>query len=418
MRKLLLILSFISLFGLSPTFTSCVNSQIKVELIIGNQSANSTVASTVVDDGWYNGFPFPKYYNGNIYSLYKKAVDHASLGPLTLAKSTDASGASWTEWQVEVDAVAIEAAALSYEILASGRQLIAYQDDEVYQVIKFAYSDDNGVSFTSAGSIDLGTGYTSSPSPVKMEVMPSGKVRFGYYKFGTGVNPAIIGFINSTDNGVSWTTGETIFSHNTQAPASPFNDWKGHEFGFTITHNTGSDATCKMIALVRVNLPDEGGTYYLHFRSADGGATWSSDYTTEDAGSFTNDNGQLVSGPFSRGLLYSFLPSNSPVDIKVHNGLVYVLNGERNAANGYKLKYITATPDGAYENKFDNWLRPVTLLTFNATTLGSSIDCGYPIMFEDQVGHLWCQYYDISTQAVEPGKGDERAYIRQVKVLN
>jgi hypothetical protein len=380
------------------------------------------VATTVTDTGYYEAFPMPEQYiDGSLLTLWKKSGDHASAGALILSRSID-GGTTWVHDQVNVGGTLIESAAHSFCVLSDGRLIIAYQDDELYTSVKFAYRDGLSGAFTAGTTYSFGAGYSSSPSPVKMKVMPSGKIYFGYYKFGLTTNPAIIGFLESTDDGETFVLGPQIFSRTTQATASPYTDWKGHEFGFEITHNTGTDATCKMIALVRVNLPDEGGTYYMHFKSADGGDTWTYD-STEDAGSFNNDLGALVSGPFSRHLFYSFLASNSPVDIKLHHdGYVYVVNGERNAAEGYKLKYCKALPDDAYANVWDDWTRPTEVKAYIAVS-GESIDCGYPVLFhvkaseDDVVPELWCQDYDRSALA-NTVNGDPRCKIMQVKIVD
>jgi hypothetical protein len=374
------------------------------------------VASTVVDDGWYNGFPFPhQLEDGTIISIYKKSSDHASKGPMMIAKSIN-GGASWTESQISVGGTPIECAALSMGVLSSGRILISYQDDEIYRTIKWAYSDNGGVSFTASASVHTIVSGIMSHSPIKMIQMPSGKVLMGYYEYNGAGTQTTIAFLESSNNGLTWALGSTISVNNTQATASPFADWKMNEFGVCIVENTGVDATSKMIAWGRVAMPDDGGTYYKFYKSANGGTTWVQD-SAEDAGSFVNDNGGTVAGPFSRILNYTFLSSNSPVDIMEHNGMIYVINGERNLTNGYKLKFSTATPEEAYRNKFDDWARPTTVLTFHANTAGATIDCGYPVLFKDYQGKLWCQYYDISTLA-NSGPGDKRGLIKQVKIAD
>jgi L-rhamnose isomerase len=90
-----------------------------------------------------------------------------------------------------------------------------------------------------------------------------------------------------------------------------------------------------------------------------------------------------------------------------------VINGERNATNGYKIKYTRATPVGAFRNKWDDWDRPNTLITMNASTMGSSIDGGYPVLFRAPDGELAYHYYDVSTEAADPGITTDRCWIRQ-----
>lgn len=378
----------------------------------------------LVDDGYYNAFAMPhQVIDGRCYTLYKKSGSHAAMGPLKFKRSTLVSG-TWEEFQVSVGGTPITSAAHSWIQTQSGRFLVAYQDDEVYTSLKIAYTDgDPEDGFTLLHTISLGVGYVSSPSPIKMVVMPSGAIRFYVYKFGSGGNPAIAQDIYLTDNGNSWVWGGVVFN-NAVAHPSGFPDWKAHEIGVDIIEDTGTDGTCKMIALARVSLADEGGTYYLHYKSSDGGETWTQDSVSEDAGTFTNDNDALVGGPFNRALLYSFLGSNSPVCVQRFGALVVVVNGERNGTDGYKPKFITSDVTGAMRNKFDDWERPEEIDgNYNAFTLGSSIDCGYCVTFlwkmsaDDESPTLWMHDYDISTEPVDTGMSEDRCWIRQKQIV-
>ncbi len=375
-----------------------------------------TVPSTINDDGYYNGFPMGHQLgDGTIISIYKKASGHAPKGPLTLARSTN-GGAAWTESQVIISGVSMETASLGLGVLPSGRLLLANQDDELYTSLKFAYSDNKGVSWTAGSTFNFPGGFTSSASPVKMIVMPSGKIFCGYYKASnTSGGVYEIGFLQSVDNGVSFSQGPIIFQHTAEYPNN-FGSWIGHEFAFVITHNSGVDATCKMIAVVRVAVEQEGGTYAMHYKSIDGGVSWTTDLTADTA-TYVRD-GVSETNSYSRHLVWKPNPANHPFDLLVHGGLVYLLVGERSQAGGYKLKYIAATPDGAFQNMITNWTNPVALVTFNAQTLGSSTDCGYPVMFEDYQGKLWAQYYDVSTQVQNPVITTRRCWVKQIKIVD
>ena len=89
--------------------------------------------------------------------------------------------------------------------------------------------------------------------------------------------------------------------------------------------------------------------------------------------------------------------------------------GERNATYDYALKYITATPDGAFENKFSNWTRPTFKKFYNANTLGSKIDCGYPVLFTVN-GHLYVSQYDVSTEPKNPAITQDRVFSEIIKI--
>jgi hypothetical protein len=369
----------------------------------GGGSYPATYEGVIYDDGYYNGFPFTDTLsNGDIFSVHKKSDAHAPKGPLIMLQSSD-GGVTNSATQVTVDGTPIEIAALSFgRIPSTGRLLLAYCDDETYTFIKFAKSDDEGATWTQTDSLNFGSGYSTSPSPVKMLVMPSGKIRMGYYAFGLGANPAIIGFINSTDDGESWTVGEEIFSHG----GTGFGDNKGHEFGFVITDNTGVDSTCKMIVLVR---NADFGSAYMHYYSADGGATWNTSFTVDDPGGY------------SRHYMYNFGVGSaaSPVDIIEHNDSIYVVAGHRNEATGiYQLQYIVTTKDNAYINNVNNWGSVISLRYYNAVTLGSSIDCGYPVFFKNRLGELWVRDYDVSTEPLNPAIAADRCWIYQFKIAD
>lgn len=366
-----------------------------------------TVASTVIDDGYYNGFPFPAIMsNGDIICLYKKAGGHAPKGPLTLARTTN-GGTSWSEQQITVDGDSIECAALSLVVLSSDRILIAYQDDDFYTQVKFAYRDGFGYDFTFSDSLDFGSGYIGSISPVKMVVMPSGKIRFPYYSLDTSDIPTQIGFFNSTDNGQNWVDdGEVIFSHS----GTGYGDYTGNEFSVLITDNTGVDSTCKMAVYVRTG----GISFYQQHKSTDGGVTWSTSFV-EDA---------APGGPYSRHLFYNMGPVNgAPSDMIIHNDSVYFITGLRNtnpSTLAYQLQYMVTTKENAFTNNYTVWATgPIdTVIHFNAETLGGDIDCGYPLLFHDGNGELWAMYYDISTEAKDPMITEDRCWIKLIKIAD
>lgn len=369
----------------------------------GGGSFSPTVQGVIEDDGKYNGFPMTDTLaNGNIFSIYKKSYDHAGAGYL-MFNQTDDGGTTNTEFAIIVDGDTLQSAAHSLGIIRSiNRIVIAYQDDETYSFIKFAYSDNNGITFTQSDSIYFGA--VSSPSPVKMFVMPSGKIRMGYYRINVGADSSIVGFVNSTDNGLSWAIGESIFEHG----GTGYGDNNGNEFGFVVTDSTGVDATTKMMALIR----NSDQAVYMHYYSADGGATWNTSFT-EDAG---------AGGPYSRHYMYNFggASNQSPVDIIRHNDSIYVVNGYRktNSSISYDLKYIVTSQANAYINNWNNWGAVDSLLQFNATTLGSEVDCGYPVFFHDRQGKLWVRHYDVSTEPLNPAIAADRCWIYQFKIAD
>jgi hypothetical protein len=378
------------------------------------------VAGTVTDTGYYEAFGMPiQRSNGMIDSLFKRSSGHAAEGPIII-KRTSNGGATWSESQVNVGGVLIEAHSISHGITATGRQIVFYQDDDTFATIKWAVRDTLTGNFTYKGTISCSPGFDAlAPAPIKIKTLPEGQLRFGLYELNNAGTSAAGRFYDSDDDGETFTLTSTLYTRATQAPASPYTDWMCNEFDHECVDDTGVNATSKFIAIARVALPFDGGTYYT-FLTSTGGTIWNQSIV-EDPGSFVDDNGNTVSGPFSRGLLYRFLASNSPVSIKLHNGVVVVANGER-ALSGYKLKYITNTPAGAFSNIYSSWSAPTTLETYNATTAGSSIDCGYPDLFEASETEggaleLWAHHYDVSTLPKDPILTEDRCCIRQIQIL-
>ncbi len=429
MKKLYILISFFSPLLIS---SCCKSQQVKindsgVKLPINNGNSgirlNPWVDSAILDDdGYYNGFPMMADANGlNGVGVIKKASGHAPSGPLTLVK-TNNGGISWTKTNIKVDGVQISSTNHSFAKTITGRLLISYR---VSGVCYFAYNDNWDENFTSSATIiNPESGDFIANSPIKMIQMPSGKIQCYFYTgplSGLDTTKGVI--YESSNNGTTYTFKSNVFVHNSAVSNPTIGDWRGNEIGVAITHNTGNDATCKMIALVRIALVDIAGTFPMFFYSSDGGTTWTKDLVNHDPGSYVDDNGVTINGGnpgFSRHVLYAFIGTNSPFDIREHNGLIYVINGERNRTGGakYALKYITATPDNAYRNKWSDWIRPIQVGPYyNAATIGASVDCGYANVFKAD-GHLYVAQYDVSTQAADPFKSETRVFSEIVKIAN
>lgn len=383
----------------------------------------SIVNSTVSDSGYYEAFFQPKQwplgtlYQGVIDSLWKKAGAHPDKGPLMISRSTG-GGISWTPAQVNVGGSLIQSYAHSHGISDDGTQIVVYQDDDTFQTVKWAKRTNWTANFVACGTITAPTGYTINPTPTKLIRMPEGQLRVGVYlvKNDGTISKGLLYELSSDFSIASLVS--TVYDRATQCPASPYTDWMLNEFSICCIDDTGTNSTSKFICIARTALPNEGGTAYAYLTST-GGTTWTQS-TTEDAGSFLDDNGTTQNGPFSRGLFQRFLTSNSPVSIAVYDGYVYAANGERNVANGFKLKFTRITTANAATNIFSNWEAPTTIETYHATVAGSTVDCGYPdleVMFEsdvDTLGKLVANHYDVSTLTRDPALTEDRCCGRQV----
>lgn len=374
-------------------------------------------AGIVSNSGYYDAFPMYEQFSfGRESVLWKKSSGHAPKGPIML--SIKGTGV-WSHAQANVGGVLIEGHSISYGITDTDREIFFYQDDDTFHTIKYATRDGGTGNFTYRGTITKSAWADwIAPAPTKVKRSPEGQYRFGFYEGDTAGTRTRGGFYDSSDNGVTFTFASELYDGTVQANGSPIEDWKLNEFDFEWIENTGVNATSTCIAIARAVMPDEGGTMYSYLTSV-GGTVWTQDMT-EDAGSFVDDNGNPVAGPFPRGLFYRFLPSNSPVCIKLFNGKVVVANGER-ATTGFKRKYTTNTVAGAKTNVFSGWTAPENLGTYNAEELGSSIDCGYINLRDiktsaDGEPELWGMDYDISTLPRDPLLTEDRCCINQFKI--
>lgn len=371
------------------------------------------VEGIAYDNGLYNAFSLVEQYtDGSLINGFGSKASHAAGGAFVFGRSTD-GGATWTHTNISVTGygtltnVAAFAFGLIKEGANAGRILIAWQDD-TYSWIKFGYRDDIAGAFTYAGQVNAPSGFQFSTNGAKIKLTTDGTFGCGYYTF-SGPSTESIGFITTTDDGETWTYQPPVY---TLANISEF-DW-------CITHDTGSPSTWKVIIIARIWLPFDGATYYYFLKSTDGGTTFTYD-STSDAGSFVNDHGETVNGPFERGRQYSFLTSNGPACVIKHNGEIIVACSERASGSGwtdYNLKFIKASPDDAFENNFFNWTRPMKIRGYNSEELGSSIDCGYVNLFqyqEEEGGDLKLgfQDYDVSAETMDGGITTRRCHIYQ-----
>jgi len=415
MKNILLYILFFQLTAKAQQNTHVNNGVSKMRINSGSLAIkiNYYFQSGIVnDDGHYNAFPQFTDEEGNVvYGVYEKTSSHAADGNITLVKTQD-KGRTWQSSFIVVAGDTAVGANFCF-IRVSSRLIICYRKSSG---IYMAWSDNGGSTWTaSASHIDDSTGRPVYPCPVKMIKSPQGKILFSYYVPTDVTFPAKGILMESADTGKTWANKSTIFSHNTFALSAPISDWRGNEVGFNYTEEAGTDAGSKMIAIVRVALSNDGGTYPMFFKSNNGGSTWYQDTLIYNSPSgFTDDNGAVQNGNFSECLLYNFLNGNNPFDIKRMGDSVYVVAGERNGTYGYALKVISAKYDSAFSSHFTNWTRPRFIKYYHALIAGASTDCGYPCFFQAE-GHLFVADYDVSTQTPN-SFADRRCLVEIVKI--
>lgn len=351
----------------------------------------------------YNGFPYPlsNVSDGSIISFWKKSGDHAGAGQVKLGRSID-GGLSWAYGVAKVDGTEISNDTLTvYKMRSSNYVIMAWQTFAVTpNVVYFArilesdlIANITSPNFTSCGSVTFThanhKGYNFD-NPIEL---PSGKMRMCYYTFpDSGFTGGKIGWIDSTNNGASWSLGNDIVNKT----GGSFPNGLVSESCPVITHMGASDATTKVVVLSR----NEEYGYWTHSASSDGGDT----FTTDTTWNFGYEFGTV---------------SSIPVSSILHNNLVFVVAGTREVSGGvdnFKLKWLAIDPDDLFANTHPLGVTAfVHSYTPNASTYNMDvIHWGYPIVFHDWAGILWCHVYD----AVDGGFLLNKEKIHQLKIAD
>jgi hypothetical protein len=349
----------------------------------------TTVEGVVYQNGGetfgYNGFPYPlnNVSDGSLITSWKKSSEHALAGEIAVARSID-GGATWTKGAVKVDGVAITADTLTmYKMRTSNYIILAWQTFAATPNITYfaRITEANFIAnfpnpnFTSCGSVT----YTHAnhkgyhfDNPIEL---PSGKMRLAYYTLpDSGFTGSKAGWVDSTDNGATWAVGNDIVVKS----GGGFPNGVISESCPVITFMGATDATTKVVVLCR----NEEYGYWTHCASANGGNS----FAVDTVWNFGYEFGTV---------------SSIPVSSILHGGNVYVVAGTRESSGGidsFKLKWLIIPPDDLWENVHPLGVTAnVHSYTPNASTYNLDvIHWGYPIVFHDWEGKLWCHVYDAN----------------------
>lgn len=373
----------------------------------GGGPYNATTVEGVVyqntgDAQGYNGFPYPlnNVSDGSLITFWKKSSDHAGAGAVALSRSID-GGVTWSApVSVKVGGSVISADTLTaYKMRTSNYVILAWQTFAVTPDITYfarilesdLIANIAAPNFTACGSVTYGyanhKGYHFD-NPIEL---PSGKMRLAYYSFpDTGYTGTKAGWVDSSDNGATWALGNDIVVKTGGA----FPNGNISESCPVITHMGVTDATTKVVVISR----NEEYGYFTHSASSDGGNT----FTIDTTWNFGYEFGSI---------------SSIPVSSILHGSSVYVVAGTREVSGGvdaFKLKWLIISPDDLFANTHPLGVTAnVHTYTPNASTYNMDvIHWGYPIVFHDWAGELWCHVYD----ATDGGFVLNKEKIHQLKI--
>lgn len=388
-----------------PILTSFVGTVSPVEAPGGPTYTAPTIEGLVyvspTDTNGYNGFPYPlsNVSDGSLVTFWKKSGNHVAAGEVACARSID-GGATWTKGAVKVGGTFISADTLTaYKMKASNYVILAWQTFAITpNVTYFArilesdlLANITAPNFTACGSVTYNQpnhkGYHFD-NPIEL---PSGKLRLAYYTLpDAGYAGSKAGWVDSTDNGATWALGNDIVVQS----GGGFPNGVISESCPVITEVGATDDTTKVVILCR----NEDYGYWTHVKSADGGNTCIKD-TTWNFG-------------------YEFDSYQLPFSSKLHSdGFVYVVAGTRNAPGGadnFKLQWLKLTPSALYNNTHPLGVSPVasSYVPNSSTYNVDVIHWGYPVLFHDWQGELWCHVYDYK----DGGYVADKLKIQQLKV--
>ena len=358
----------------------------------------AAIEVTIRDTGVYSGFPWPGLLsNGTIVTVWKESSTHADAGAMMFGKSID-GGATWDIRQIILNGLPLQCSNLSLEVMPGDRIIISHQPNSKTS-LSFAYSDDAGATWKPAkGGYTYPSGYSSAQfsKPIRL---PSGKIIQPYYSYPiTPGYPSIAGYIQSTDNGATWSHGG-IIAQREPINKNPQGDAYTNGYGLTsepwvaIIDTGATDANTKLAVFLR----NQEYTGWSHYKSPDGGITWIRDKT-------------YLFNKFAEGVIDKF-----PVTFIKHKGLFYIFAGSRKR-DDYHISYVTCTPEDLYNNNAAGYSAEIRVQSLNADQNGSSYDCGYPVPFHDYFGNLVLQWYDTSPSY--NGVGLRKTIIYQKPVTN
>jgi hypothetical protein len=333
----------------------------------------------------YSAFPHTaSFSDGQIAMIFKESSGHAAAGPLMIGKSDGSLTYSFS--QLNVGGL-ISCANLGTGIF-SDRWIIDWQESDLGP-IQIAYSDNRGTSWTMATQpFTYPSGYSSAQFGKIIKLGGGRLLKFYYCMPLSTSDPSIAGCLKSDDNGATWshyTDIATRAHRTTEDGNTAITNGVGYTseiYGVVTDPGTGNSDT-KIVVFLR----DEeiAGGAHIHYRSADGGATWTR----------VTGTGSL----FTAFIDYAAAVDKFPVHVIDHGGTFYVFAGARWTGN-YRIAYVTATAANLFNNVGYSAMN-VMSYNANADANAASNDFGYPeplsrIYPAQGISEILVPFYDSS----------------------
>lgn len=325
----------------------------------------ASLTTAIVDvDTKYAGFPWPVQKDDTTIVFVKYSTTHADAGPMRYYKSWN-GGRSWTTGaNVTVGGTEISVTSLQTGIF-DNRITICYTED-TYDSVKFAYSDNGGVTFTASTALPYQVAWTGSPSIQSMFNIVSDTIFSAHYEIDTDSSRAFL--IYSANNGVSWARGNTVLLQS----GSVFPDGRTSEWSCVITEMGTMDANTKLASLHR----NEDSQFYTFVSTANGFAT-----STEDVTNLMYEFGAQI--------------DRAPTNMVNIGGIIYIVCGNRRVNSAYGIEWVTIPAASFYTNTQSDYSKVKRSYVASAYTKSAAIDFGYPMLY-DYNGRPYITFYDVS----------------------
>lgn len=336
------------------------------------------LTTSIVDvDTRYSGFPWPIQKADTTMVFYKNSTTHADTGSIRFYKSAN-GGRSWSSGEdVYINGRRIPNSALQVGYNNSRIQL-AWTED-TYDSVFFAYSDNGGASWTSAGGYKYSNNWTGSPSIQEIFKIKSDTLYSAQYELDNDSDSTRAFLLYSADNGASWSYLREVLLHTgTTFPNGKISEW------FMVQTSEGTfDNTTQFAALFR----NESYGYYTHVRTAN-----LFQAKTEDVTNLMYEFGNQV--------------QRAPVCMFNMQGTIYILCGNRRSNNLFALEYVTISASSFYTNTQSGYSKVRKLYAATAATKAAAEDFGYPLVYVyNQKPYV--TFYDVSPVYHSSGEGGD-----------